>query len=293
MEEKIYNNLLAFILIIFALEAIFFFVGDSKFKENEKLDGERLQIIENTLNNTPILAKAVSIFNITKNEKIYLKNDETPLPMASLAKIMTVVMGLNGHNMDDIISVSPEAVKQAGDFGILAYEKWKIGDLAKFTLIVSANDGAYALSEQDPNFLENLNNKAKKIGAKNTLFINPTGLDIDTLQAGAFSSAEDVNAMAIYAIRAWPEIFRVTIMPEINLKSESGFEHNFKNTDTLVEKIPNLLFSKTGFTDLAGGNLTIIFKDKRGDEVAITLLGSTFDGRFSDMEKIVNVLYNI
>ena len=81
-------------------------------------------------------------------------------------------------------------------------------------------------------------------------------------------------------------------MPEINLKSESGFEHNFKNTNILIGKIPNLLFSKTGFTEIAGGNLVVIFKDKGGREIAVTLLGSTFDGRFADMEKIVNILYN-
>jgi D-alanyl-D-alanine carboxypeptidase len=99
--------------------------------------------------------------------------------------------------------------------------------------------------------------------------------------------------MAMYILKAYPEISRVTTMLEINLKSESGFMHNFKNTDILVEKIPNLLFSKTGFTDVAGGSLAIIFKNKNGHDIAVTILGSTFDGRFIDMENIVNVLYSI
>ena len=99
--------------------------------------------------------------------------------------------------------------------------------------------------------------------------------------------------MALYALKAYPEIFNATVIPEINLTSESGFSHNFKNTNTIIEKIPNLLFSKTGFTDVAGGSLAIIFRDKKGDEIAVALLGSTFEERFSDMEKIVDVLYNL
>ena len=53
------------------------------------------------------------------------------------------------------------------------------------------------------------------------------------------------------------------------------------------------IFSKTGNTTLAGGNLTIIFKNKIGHNMAITLLGSTEEGRFSDMEKLVEIAYNL
>lgn len=293
MEPKFeQNRLLIFMLFIIAFVAVFFSASNAKWNADYFLRKNQDEQIKITLESTPMLAKAVSVYNISQNKKIYGKNDEVALPIASLAKIMTVAVGLNGHQMNDIISVSSNAVNQAGDFGVFAQEKWKIGDLAKFTLVVSANDGAFALSERDSGFLEKLNTKAKKLGAQNTLFLNSTGLDMDLSQAGALASAEDVNIMSVYAIKAQPEIFSATVLPEINLKSESGFNHNFKNTDILVGKIPNLLFSKTGYTEIAGGNLTIIFKDKKGEDIIITILGSTFDGRFSDMEKIVNILYN-
>ena len=77
------------------------------------------------------------------------------------------------------------------------------------------------------------------------------------------------------------------------LKSESGFYHTIKNTDYILDNIPDILFSKTGFTPLAGGNLVIIYKNEYGHEMAITVLGSTMDGRFTDVEKIVSTLYNI
>ena len=99
--------------------------------------------------------------------------------------------------------------------------------------------------------------------------------------------------MTMYALKAYPEIFKASVLPEINVKSESGFDHNIKNTNNIIDKIPNLLFSKTGFTPLAGGNLTIIYKNKYEHNIAITVLGSTSEGRFSDIEKIIDTLYNL
>ena len=292
------NRQLVIVLAIFALEAIFFSAGNFKLNERDRLEEERIEKIQVSLNDIPILAKAVSIYNISQNKKIYGKNDDIVLPIASLAKIMTVVIALNSYEPDDVISISQDAVNQAGDYGIFVNEKWKVSDIAKFTLISSANDGAYALSENNPDdFLEKINSKAKRIGMEHSYFLNFTGLDIVDkaglpAQAGAFASATDVNTMAMFGLLSYPEIFSVTTLPEINLKSESGFVHNFKSTNIIVDRIPNLLFSKTGYTEVAGGNLVIIFKDKRREEIAVTILDSTFDGRFSDMEKIMEILYN-
>ena len=294
-SEKLRHELLIFLVTALGLTAILFLHGNSKIIERQNFENERIQKINVALNSAPILAKAVSVYDITQKRKIYSKNDDAPLPIASLAKIMTVTVALATHFENDVIAVTLEAIKQAGDSGLLAGEKWKVGDLAKLTLINSSNDGAYLLSNS-PGFLERIKEKNLRLGARNTIFLNPTGLDIleneDSPEAGVLASAEEVNNMAIYAMMSHPEIFEVTAMPEITLVSESGFTHNFKNTDVLVEKIPNLLFSKTGFTEIAGGSLTIIFKDKTGDEIAVTLLGSTFTGRFTDMENILQILYN-
>lgn len=299
MGEQAKNRLLIFIIAIFALEAILFSAGNFKLNQKINLENAQIEKIQSALTNIPVLAKAVSVYDITLNKKIYGLNDETAMPMASLAKTMTVLVSINKNNMNDIVTILPEAVSQAGDFGIFAYERWNTTDLAWFTLLVSANDGAYALALKTDDFLEKMNAKAKRLGLEHTAFLNPTGLDIlDTktglpTMAGAFTSALDANLLASYAIRAYPKIFNITTMPEINLRSESGFYHKFKNTNTIVEKIPNIIFSKTGFTDLSGGNLTVIFKDKMNHLVAVTVLGSTFEGRFTDMKNIVNVLYGL
>ena len=291
MPEK--NNYLFVILIILALEAILFSVGNDKLNLAFLNNENKLVKMQNILANIPVQAKAFSIYDETSGIKIYGKNDEIEMPIASLAKIMTVVIALNNHNVNDVISISGEALKQEGDSGFFINEKFKIEDLAKFTLVGSANDGAYALTENVDNFLQKMNDKAVKIGMENTLFFNFTGLDIDNGFAGAYASAQDVNIMAMYALKAYPKIFGASVMPEINIKSESGINHNIKNTSSILNRIPDILFSKTGLTPLAGGNLTIIYKNKYGHNIAITILGSTSEGRFYDVEKIVDTLYNL
>ena len=248
--------------------------------------------IKHTLDSTPVVARAVSVYNITENKKVYGKNDDVSIPIASLVKIINVVVALNNHSKNEIVYLSPDSIKQAGDYGLFADEKWKIEDLARLTLISSANDGAFMLGSSE-NFLEKINTKTQKLGAEASSFFNTTGLDIDISHPGAFATALDVNIMAMYALRAYPEIFNVTTQPEITLTSESGFTHTFKNTNIILDKIPNLILSKTGYTDAGGGSLAVIFKDQKGDDIAVTVLESTFEGRFTDMETLVNVLYNL
>jgi len=292
-QETNQYHLLTFLLLAFTLVAILFSAENFKLNEQVRLEEESVEKIKIALENTPVLARAVSVYDITRDRKIYGKEDDIPVPLASLTKTMTVIVSLGAHKGNPLITISKDAINQAGDFGLFQYEKWRANDLAQFTLLSSANDGAFALTEGIENFLEKMNTQARKIGMTNTLFLSSTGLDFDFENSSGLISAEDANTMAIYALRLYPQIFGATALPEINLKSESGFSHHFKNTNTIVGKIPNLLFSKTGFTNVAGGNLTIIFKNKDGHDMAVTVLGSTFEGRFSDMENLVNTLYNI
>lgn len=287
------NNFLFLMLILFAIEAIFFSIGNNKLELQYKNEEDKIVKIYDTFSNIPIEAKAISIYDETLNRKIYGKNDNVKMPIASLTKIMSTIVVLNNHKMDDIISISKEAIKQEGDYGFFVNEKFKIRDLAKFTLVGSANDGAYAFSENNNSFLEKMNKKTEIIGLENTFFNNFTGLDIDGKNAGAYSSAIDVNIMAIYGFKLYPEVFGASILPEIIIKSEDGFEHKIKNTDVILDKIPNILFSKTGYTPMAGGNLTIIYKNQYNHNIAITVLGSTKKDRFSDIEKIIDILYNL
>src|SRR3989344_30814 len=285
-EETKQNRFLLLLLAFFALLAILFSAGNFKFKEIIRLEGARMEKIARELTDLELETRAMQVYDLSENKKLFGVNDDVAMPIASLVKSMTVTLALNTLGEEKIVYISSAAVKQFGDYGLKVGETWRAEELAKFTLLASANDGAYALAESaGPDVLNKMNEKARKIGMENTFFLNVTGLDDlaglpaeASAKAGGFASASDLNALAYYALRAYPELFQATTLPEIN---------GFKNTNPIVGKIPNLLFSKTGFTDLAGGNLSVIFQSGSGELFAVTLLGSTYEGRFADMEKIV------
>ena len=63
--------------------------------------------------------------------------------------------------------------------------------------------------------------------------------------------------------------------------------HKTKNTDELVNEIPGLIAGKTGYSDLAGGNLAVIFDAGFDHPLAVVVLGSTSEGRFNDVKQLV------
>lgn len=285
------NKVIIFILFVFIIEAILFSAGNFKLERALSEKEKEYKKLEQALGELDTVAFAVSVKDLTLDRKLFGKNDNFPLPLASLVKTMTVLVALDDYQEQEIINIKEEAIKEQGDFGLFANEKWKIEDLAKLTLLTSANDGIIALVKDNDEVLSEMNAKAKRLGMNSTYFFNSTGLDMEN-RVGAVGSADDMNTLSGFALMSRPGIFKATVNSNLSLTSESGFVHEVKNTNTIVDKIPNLLFSKTGYTEISGGNLSIIFKNKNGHNIAITVLGSTFEDRFYDMEKLVNVLDN-
>jgi D-alanyl-D-alanine carboxypeptidase len=77
-----------------------------------------------------------------------------------------------------------------------------------------------------------------------------------------------------------------TSLDQISIKSSNGFYHKIENTNTIVGELPNILASKTGFTDLAGGNLAVIIDPSLNRPILIVVLGSTKEGRFQDVSNL-------
>lgn len=282
------------LLIIVAFLATFFFVA---------LEKENRKIAQEIYFNTQVLAKidekivkdefsfkAISIYDLTRDKKIYGRNDTTMLPTASLLKIMTAIVAMENDTVGYTV-INKESLKQLGDQGLSEGELWDTQELVKLMLISSSNDAAMTLSSYDESFVKKMNTKAQELGMFHSEFTNVTGLDVNK-NAGGLSSAEDINKSVVYLYSSYKEIALATKEPALNFKSLNGNAHLVQNTNPIIDKIPNLIFSKTGLTRLAGGNLSIIFKNKIGHDVAITILGGTEESRFLDMASLVEILYN-
>ena len=295
MLSKYEKSLIKYLCLFAILAGIFVFYNKSgeqiiTQKEIKKID--KIAELDKKLDTLELEAKAVSIFDIADKKFIYGRNDKVALPFASLVKSMTISVALENLSPETVLEISAKAIDATGDHSLAIGEKWRLDDLAKFSLVSSSNVGAYIIGESVPELLPKMNQKAKTLGMKNTIFFNSTGLDINGGRAGAYGSAQDANLMALDSLIHNPEVFRISSSGKIILETSTGSIREVENTDTISDKIPNLLFSKTGYTNLAGGNLTVIFINKDNHRIAITILGSSKEGRFSDMEKLINVLYN-
>src|SRR5690606_28527663 len=119
-------------------------------------------------------------------------------------------------------------------------------------------------------------------------FFNESGLDITESRSGGYGSAKDMTTLLTYTLREHPELFSATRYDQLVFTSLDNIDHRARNTNTDINAIPGLLVSKTGFADIAGGNLAIVFDAGLGRPIAIVVLGSTYEGRFSDVLTLTN-----
>ncbi len=259
---------------------------------------------KNYFSDAQILAKSAYVYDLKTNTMLYGKNQNDVLPLASLTKIMTAITAMQIASTSastTIVSITADDLRQDGDTGLLKDERWMLEDLLKYTLVASSNDGASAISNTmgnfsgaastttgRSNFLYNMNNNARAMGLGSMTFNSESGLDLSLTLAGAYGSAKDVSDLLSYGVKKYPTVFAASKAQRITSTSLDGFKHPALNTNILIPNIPSIIAGKTGYTELAGGNLAIIFDAGVNHPVAIVVLGSTYDGRFSDVEKLVN-----
>ena len=194
------------------------------------------------------------------------------------------------------IPISLSAILQDGESGLVDGERFSLEQLTDLTLMNSSNDGAFAmasaagavLSSEDPatTFIKTMNIRAKELGLSQTKFRNPTGLDITKTEAGAYGSARDVAFLVEYILKNQPNILELTTKKSAAIYDETGDYHEAENTNQYVDSIPGLIGSKTGYTELAGGNLVVAFDAGVNHPVVIVVLRSTANGRFYDVLKL-------
>lgn len=246
-------------------------------------------------------AKAAYVYDIINNEVYFTKNETAQLPLASLTKIMTALVASELLSDDTPVTLTKESVAIEGDSGLKSGERWVFKSLLDYTLLVSSNDGAHAIAgvagafvpSEDKNadprtrFIARMNQKAAELGLEQSFFINESGLDVNTSVSGGYGSVKDVNTLVTFAIEENPALLEATSYNKLDFFSEE-YVHGATNTNAIIGKIPGVIGSKTGFTDLAGGNVVMIFDAGINHPIAIVVLGSSYEGRFRDIEKLVN-----
>lgn len=226
---------------------------------------------------------------------LYERKADQPLAMASTTKIMTCILALEKGQLDDVVSVSRRAA-QAPKVKLFleTEEKQYLGDLLYSLMLESHNDSAVAIAEHIggsvETFCEMMTEKAKSIGAKQTSFETPNGLD----GKKHYATPHDMALITAYALEN-PKFIEIVTTLDKHIPSqplEGSKPHNLINKNRFLREYPGAIGVKTGYTSQAGH--CFVGAATRDD---MTLIGVAFgagwgaNGRvrkYTDVKKMMN-----
>ncbi|MBI5816813.1 MAG: D-alanyl-D-alanine carboxypeptidase [Candidatus Yonathbacteria bacterium] len=254
----------------------------------------------NPFSNISLEARSAYVYDIYSKKVLFALNENSVLPLASLTKLMTAVIASELLPSGTVVTIGKTDIENEGDSGLYMNEHWNLSDIIGFTLMTSSNDGASALAatagslgqnaygesagESKRKFVDAMNKKAEALGLRGTHFYNESGLDINKEISGGYGTAHDVAILMTHIVEIARKNIESTTLARTTVTSLDNIRHQATNTNEEINAIPGILASKTGYTDLAGGNLAIAFDAGLSRPVVVVVLGSTREGRFKDAE---------
>jgi len=239
---------------------------------------------EDTLN---LDSQSAILIDASSGKILYKKNIHEKLPMASMTKIMSMLLIMENINnetlkYDDKVIISKNASGMGGSQVFLQEgEEYKVEDLLKCIAVSSANDAVVAMAEKisgsTEEFIKLMNNKAKELSLENTNFANPHGLDDEN----HYSSAYDMALLAKELLK-YPDILNYTRIYEDYLTKPDGSQVWLVNTNRLVRFYEGVDGLKTGYTTNAGYCLTATAKKNSFRLISVVMKSSSADARSKD-----------
>ena len=238
------------------------------------------------------------LMEVSTKTILYEKNKDSQVAVASLTKMMAQILileAIESGNLtwDEQVKASSNA---AGYGGTQIYlqpgEMMSVSDLMKGITMASANDATVVLAERiagsEEAFVKMMNEKAKKLGLKNTNFMNPTGLDEDN----HYSSAYDMALIAIELLKH-DEILEFSSVYEDYLRTDTPNKFWLVNTNKLVRFYDGADGLKTGFTDNAGYTMAVTAKRNDMRLIAIVLGEAVSKVRNQETTSLLDYGFNL
>ncbi len=225
--------------------------------------------------------KSAVLLEQATGEMLFAKNAHEKLPIASVTKIMTLLLVMEALDsgqmkIDETVTCSKTAASMGGSqIWLEEGEQMTVDELLKAAVIVSANDACAALAEHlcgtIEQFVIRMNERAKELGMQDTTFLDCSGLNDEGV-----SSAHDVAVMARELMKH-KEIQKYTT---VWMDSLRGGASELVNTNKLVRHYKGATGLKTGTTAAAGHCLAATAERDGIAFVAVILGCETTDERF-------------
>lgn len=243
-------------------------------------------------------SKSAILIEAETGQVLYAKDPDLKLAPASMTKIMTLKLIFDALkqkriNLDDVVTASEYAAGMGGSQIYLGVgEQMSVRDLLKSVGIASANDAAVALSEKisgsEANFVQMMNNEAKKMGLKNTVFQNATGLP----EHNHYSTCRDMAIMSQKLLAEHgPEVLALTSQYEDYIRVGTDKQFWLVNTNKLVKHVPGVDGLKTGWTEEAGYCLTATMSKDGMRVISVVMAAPSVNERTQDTMALLNYAF--
>lgn len=235
-----------------------------------------------------ISAESAISLNPKNGTILFQKNIDEKRPIASLTKLLSIMVALDSMNPEDTIIVDLSHIPEDLDWKLELKEgdRIKIDYLIKSMLLSSFNDSAYILANAYPqgydSFIKEMNKKAKSLRMNDSKFDNPAGLDSEN----NYSTARDVGKL-VSAVLNYEYILNIVNKGSAQISWDSNNELISKtvySTNELYGENKYIKGLKTGITDMAKQCFVGYFVYNNKNELITIVIGS--DDRFKDTEKL-------
>lgn len=235
-----------------------------------------------------VSASGAIVMDLRSGQTLYERSSKVSRPMASLTKLMTALIIVENHKMDELVTVPSDILKTEGNDNehLPPGDTFTVGDLLSAMLIISSNDAAVTLarfhSGTVADFAKEMNERAASLGLTHTSYDNPIGFDGPRQD----STPQDLAWLAMYVLR-YPDIAARMGTPDTQIRSINGRVLLLNHTHELLHQDSFVIAGKTGTTDGAGQCLLSIVQE--GDRRYVIVLLRSRD-RYADMRNILSKL---
>ena len=236
-----------------------------------------------------VRAQAAIILDPVTGETLWERNSHDVRPIASITKVMTVMLFLEqAPDLSREVVISRRDVYRASITALRRGERVTLRDLVHLALVASDNAAARVLARVSPwgttRFVARMNAKAAEFGLTHTRFTDPSGLD-----AGNVSSAYEV-AQLIAEASERPQVAQVMRKRSYRIRT-SRRARTIRNTNKLLGTRVDVMAGKTGYIDLAGYCFATLVQLDDQRAVSIVVLGArSVSGRFTEARRLVDWL---
>lgn len=249
-----------------------------------------------------VTAPSVLLMEASSGKVLFEKDADTKRPPASVTKVMTILLIYDALSegkihKEDVVTVSEYAASMGGSQVFLeAGEEQTVDTLLKCIIVSSANDACVAMAEliagTEEAFVQQMNERAKGLGMKNTVFKNCNGLDAD----GHVTTARDIALMSRELITKYPDVYEYTKiwMDTIIHKTKKGeSEFGLSNTNKLIRQYSYATGLKTGSTGEAKFCLSATAQKDGIDLIAVIMAAPDVKARFADAQTLLNYGFSV